>query len=72
MAIEADVPILPVTIRGANKVWAREMKYPHPFQKVEVIYHPLLQVSPPAAGVDAREHAREATLKLKKIIEQGL
>ncbi|MEP6925827.1 MAG: lysophospholipid acyltransferase family protein [Pyrinomonadaceae bacterium] len=69
MAIEAGVPILPVTIRGANKVWAREMKYPRAFRKIEIIYHPLFEVSPPAAGVDSREHARELTEQLKQIIQ---
>lgn len=72
MAIEADVPILPVTINGANRVWGREMKYPQFSGKIIITYHPLLKVSAPAAGADAREHAREWTEKLKTIIEQSL
>lgn len=72
MAIEAGVPILPVTLRGANKVWAREMKYPRPFRKITVIYHPLFHPTPPPEGAEPREHARELTIKLKQIIEQSL
>jgi 1-acyl-sn-glycerol-3-phosphate acyltransferase len=72
MAIEAGVPILPVTIRGANQVWSREMKYPRPFEKVAITYHSLMKVSPPAAGSDSREHARALTEKLKEIIKQSL
>lgn len=72
MAIEADVPILPVTLRGANKVWAREMRFPRPFQKITVIYHPLFEVSPAVEGADEREHARKLTEKLKQTIEQSL
>lgn len=72
MALEANVPILPVTLCGANKVWARDMKFPRPFQKISVVYHPPFEVSPPTEMADAREHARMLTEKLKKIIEQDL
>ena len=73
MAIEAGVPILPVTLRGANKVWAREMKFPRPFRKIEVIFHPLFHVPPPTEEVaDLREYARPITEELKAIIEKEL
>ena len=72
MAIEANVPILPVTIRGANLVWGRGIKRPRLFQKVEIIYHAPVFISPPAAEVDAREHARGLTEQLKNIIEKAL
>lgn len=72
MAIEAGVAILPVTLRGVNKVWARGMKYPLPLRKITVIYHPLFEVTPPAAGADLREHARFLTQNLKNIIEEEL
>ncbi len=44
LAIEANVPILPVTVRGANRVWAQDIKFPHFGKKVEIIYHPLLEI----------------------------
>lgn len=69
MAIEADVPILPVTIRGANRVWGREMKRPRLFQKIVITYHPLMYVAAPAPGSDLREHARVLTEQLKQIIQ---
>ena len=28
LAIEANVPILPVTVRGGNQVWAQDIKFP--------------------------------------------
>jgi len=40
MALEAGVPILPVTIRGANRVWPACKLFPRP-GKVEIIYHPV-------------------------------
>jgi 1-acyl-sn-glycerol-3-phosphate acyltransferase len=43
LALQENVPVLPVTIRGAIRVWAREMKFPH-FGKIEVVYHPVLNL----------------------------
>ncbi|CAN5685828.1 hypothetical protein BH20ACI4_BH20ACI4_17090 [soil metagenome] len=43
LALQANVPVLPVTIRGGNRVWAREMKFPH-FGKIEVVFHPVLDL----------------------------
>ncbi len=72
MAIEAGVPILPVTISGANKVWGRGIKYPRLFQKIIITYHPLMELSPPVGDGDSREHAHKLTEKLKDVIEQVL
>lgn len=44
IATEANVPILPVTIRGANRVWSQDHKLPS-FGRVEIIYHPILKTS---------------------------
>lgn len=72
MAIEANVPILPVTISGANKVWSREMENPKLFKKIIVTYHPLFHVpAPPAGTADLREYARPITAQLKQIIANG-
>ncbi|HEY0430824.1 MAG TPA: lysophospholipid acyltransferase family protein, partial [Pyrinomonadaceae bacterium] len=38
MALEAGVPILPVTVRGGNQVWPASKLLPRP-GKVEIIYH---------------------------------
>lgn len=43
LALQAKIPVLPVTIRGANRVWAREMKFPRP-AKIEVVFHPVLKI----------------------------
>jgi 1-acyl-sn-glycerol-3-phosphate acyltransferase len=61
LALQANVAVLPVTIRGANRVWAREMKFPH-FGKIEVVYHPVLNLN---------EFEREITPEIltEKLIE---
>lgn len=61
LAIQSKVPILPVTIRGANKIWGREMKFPHP-GKIEIIYHPVLKI-------EEFEEKNSPELLTKKLIE---
>ena len=71
IAIEAGVPILPVTIRGANKVWSQDIKYPH-FGKVEIFFHPVLEISKPTDSADQHQYIEELTEKLKTAIESKL
>lgn len=44
IAMQAGVPILPVTINGGNHIWPQTQKYPHLFRRVEIIYHPLMEI----------------------------
>ncbi len=48
IAQQAGVPILPVTIRGGNRIWPRGQEYPRLFRRVEIIYHPILDLKPSA------------------------
>ena len=70
MALEAGVPILPVTIRGGQRVWPRGQRLPRP-ARVEVIYHPPCRVTP-RPGEGARACARRATDELAKVIGSAL
>ena len=67
LAIEANVPILPVTVRGGNQIWAQNMEFPR-LGSVEIIYHPLLKVSPPESNADVHLYANALTEKLVEII----
>lgn len=71
MALEANVPILPVTIRGGEQVWPSSFRFPRFGRGVEIIYHPLMHV---AQGPDegARECARRETERLATIIRSAL
>ncbi len=64
LAIETGVPVLPVTVRGANKVWAREMKYPH-LSKIEIIYHPVIELK----NLDFENSPEKLTEIFREIIE---
>lgn len=70
MALEAGVPILPVTIRGAHRVWARTQRFPR-LAKVEIVYHPLFQMDA-HDRTEARAHARHASERLTEIIGSAL
>jgi 1-acyl-sn-glycerol-3-phosphate acyltransferase len=70
LALEADVPILPVTIKGGNQVWPRGWKLPRP-GKVEIVYHPLRHPSP-TNDEETRACARRETEVLANVIGAAL
>jgi len=70
IALEANVHVLPVTIRGGQRVWPRGRRWPRP-APVEIIYHPLCTITP-QPGEDARQCARRETERLAKIIYSAL
>ena len=70
LALEADVPILPVTIRGAHRVWPAGRTIPRP-AKVEITYHPLFTVKQ-GPGEETRVCARRESDRLASIIKSAL
>lgn len=71
LVMETGVPILPVTIRGANRIWAQDMKFPRP-GKVEIIYHPVFRVPKPQLHEDIHAHIRKYNEQLMQIISSQL
>ena len=71
IAMEAGVPILPVTVRGGNKVWGQGMKYPR-LGKVEIIYHPILEIPKPDKKEDLHLHLDKMTGRLAEIIRSAM
>jgi 1-acyl-sn-glycerol-3-phosphate acyltransferase len=70
MALEAKVPILPVTIRGANRAWPADKLFPRP-GKVVVTFHPVFHVQQ-LPDEEARACARRETDRLGEIIRSAL
>ena len=70
LALEANVPILPVTIKGGNRIWPRGWRLPH-LGKVVVTYHPLYHPTPPPEE-ETRAFARRESERLAKVIESAL
>ena len=71
MALEAGVPILPVTIRGGERVWPTTFRFPRIGPRVEIIYHPIMRVEQ-CEDEGVRECARRETEKLAEIIRSAL
>ncbi len=67
LAIAADVPILPVTVRGGNRIWSRDHKFPLP-GKIQIYYHPVIHTSNSEQPKDLQEINDE----LKQIIASKL
>jgi 1-acyl-sn-glycerol-3-phosphate acyltransferase len=70
LALEANVPILPVTIKGGNRVWPRGWRLPR-CNKVMITYHPLQYPQQPA-DEETRAFARRESERLAKLIESAL
>ncbi len=71
IALQAGVPILPVTISGGNGIWPQKQKYPRLFRRVEVTYHPLLRVAE-SEDIELHENLDKWTATLKEIISSVL
>jgi 1-acyl-sn-glycerol-3-phosphate acyltransferase len=71
MALDAGVPILPVTIRGGERVWPSTVRLPRIGHAVEIIYHPIMQVGQ-NEDETVREAARRETERLSEIIRSAL
>lgn len=69
MAMEAGVPILPVTIRGGERVWPMNRRFPR-LGRVQIIYHPLFVIDQNEA--DQRGRARRACDVLQQIVGSEL
>jgi len=70
LAMEAEVPILPVTIKGGNRVWPRGSRFPR-LGKVVVTYHPLYHLEQ-CSNEETRACARRETEKLAQVIASAL
>lgn len=70
LALEAGVPILPVTISGAHKVWNSAQLIPRP-APVSITYHPpRIMRCPP--DEDTRLFARRESDELARVIASAL
>jgi 1-acyl-sn-glycerol-3-phosphate acyltransferase len=70
LALEAQVPILPVTIKGGNRVWPKGSRFPRP-GKVVVTYHPLYHAAQ-SPDEETRACARRESERLAAVIASAL
>lgn len=70
LALEAGTPVLPVTIRGGERVWPRGQRLPR-VGRVEVVFHPVRRLAVPP-GEDARHVIQRETEALAEVIKSAL
>lgn len=70
LALEAGAAVLPVTIRGGERVWPRDQRLPR-LGRVEVIFHPVRRPAVPE-GEDARRVIQRETEALAEVIKSAL
>lgn len=71
MAIEAGAPVLPVTVRGANRIWPQGQRWPKR-GRVEVIFHPLVNFENNLDPLDRKGYIETCEERLKSVIASGL
>ena len=67
IALQAGVPILPVTVSGGHRIWPQKQKYPRLFRRVVITYHPIIKLTVDDS-LDIRENLEVWTEKLKETI----
>ncbi|HET7113659.1 MAG TPA: lysophospholipid acyltransferase family protein [Pyrinomonadaceae bacterium] len=70
LALEANVPILPVTIKGGNRIWPRGWRFPR-IGKVVITYHPLYHAEQ-VAKEETRSAAKRESERLAEVIGSAL
>ena len=71
LAIEAGVPVVPVTIIGAYEAYSFHHLFPRP-RKVHVVYHPPLRIELPPGEEPTKEFLRNQTIRLREIVASAL
>lgn len=70
MALETGAPILPVTIRGGNRVWPSNYRFPR-LEPIEIVYHAPFSIEQ-CEDEETRECARRETARLADIVRSAL
>jgi 1-acyl-sn-glycerol-3-phosphate acyltransferase len=71
LALEADAPIVPVTIIGGYRAFAPHHIFPRP-HKVRVIYHEPIRLTPPRNEAEMKEYMRAQAEYLQSIVASSL
>jgi 1-acyl-sn-glycerol-3-phosphate acyltransferase len=71
LALEADAPIVPVTIIGGYRAFAPHHIFPRP-HKVRVIYHEPIRLTPPRNEAQMKEYMRAQAEYLQSIVASSL
>lgn len=71
LALETDVPIIPVTIIGGYRAFSPRHYFPRPL-RLKIIYHDPIRPTAPADASQAKEYARQLTARLQATVASAL
>jgi 1-acyl-sn-glycerol-3-phosphate acyltransferase len=74
MALAHGVPIVPVSIKGADKIWAAGQVFPRP-GRLTITYHPAIEVKrigEDASRSEVKERARQLAKKTHDVVSSAL
>jgi 1-acyl-sn-glycerol-3-phosphate acyltransferase len=71
LAIDTDVPVVPVTVVGGYKAFPPHRSLPRPY-KVTIIYHQPIKMEPPADKLELKNYMREQADNLQSIVASAL
>ena len=67
LALDAQAPILPVTIIGGFEAFSPFHRFPHP-RKVMIVYHAPLILTPPVEAAEIKDYLRQQSDRLQQIV----
>ncbi len=70
LAVRTGALLVPVSIRGALRLWPRACAVPRPTGRLSVLFHEPIR--PPPAGCNRKEAAAELTRLLRAAVASGL
>ena len=71
LALEAEAPIVPVTIIGGYRAFSPHHIFPRPY-KVKIIYHEPIRLTPPRDEVHVKEYMRTQAEYLQSVVASAL
>jgi 1-acyl-sn-glycerol-3-phosphate acyltransferase len=71
LAMETDVPIVPVTIIGGYRAFSPHHYFPRPF-KLKIIYHDPIRPVASADAAQTKDYARQLTARLQASVASAL
>ncbi|MCI0338827.1 MAG: 1-acyl-sn-glycerol-3-phosphate acyltransferase [Acidobacteria bacterium] len=71
LALDTNVPIVPVTIIGGYQAYSPHHFFPRPY-KLKVVYHEPIKLTPPGDDSEYKDYTREQTERLRAIVASAL
>lgn len=71
LALDTDVPIVPVTIIGGYQAFSPHHRFPRPY-KVKIVYHDPIKLNPPADQAKLKEYLNQECRILFSIVASAL